>query len=267
MNAMPRYIGKYMTKSLKDRTKTEQERIAIANKIADTEITNSELTRKLAVDILAAETMKLKGREKSAEDIAKLTKLESDVLAAESEKQIANAYRQTRINILLDKEAKEAAKDSADNSIAEAKREAEELKKIAEDFARSRMSDYQRQIQDIQDRESDLRRAGVAEVEIEKWKNEQLEKMQSEFDATRQAKEAEAFAQQIELLQLQEQLEIQAAESSISTEQELTDAKSKIALDYLAKKLAIMQEQAWLDGVLTEQEIANLKLVEGEIKL
>ncbi len=255
-----------LTKSLKDRTKTEQERIAIANKIADTEIANAELSRKLAVDILAAETMKLKGREKSAEDTAKLIELESNVLAAETEKQIANSQRQTRINILLDKESKEAAKDKVDTSIAEAEREAERLKQIADEFTRSRMSENDRQLLEIDERATELRAAGVKEVEINKWINDEIAKIEAAAKSEKMAKDAEAFANEVELLGLQEQLEIQAAESSIKTEQELADAKGRIALDYLAKKLAIMQEQAWLDDVLTEQEIANLKLVEGEIK-
>ena len=248
-----------LTKSLKDRTKSEQERIAIANKIADTEIASAELARKLAVDILAAEKMKLKGRELAAEDTAKLIELESNVLQAETEKQIANSQRQTRINILLDKEARDAAKESSDTSIADAEKEAERLKQIADDFARSRMADNDRRLLEIEERSAVLRKAGVAEVEIQKWKNEEIEKIDM-------AAKAEAFTRQVELLNGQEQLDIQAAQLSITNETELQNAKYQIALDFATKRLALMREQAMLDGILTEQEIQNLTKVENTIK-
>jgi hypothetical protein len=99
-----------LTKSLKDRTKTEKERIAIANKIADIEIKSTELTRKLAADTLAAETLKVKGRQLSSEEQAKFIQLEQDVKNAAFEADVARSQRQTRINILLEKQMQSTTK-------------------------------------------------------------------------------------------------------------------------------------------------------------
>jgi hypothetical protein len=163
---------------------------------------------------------------------------------------------------------KEAEKKAAIEAkeIEDAQKQAEALRVIAEEFMRSRMSDTDRQMLEIEERTAQLRKAGVDEAEITKWKNEEVAKIEAAAKAEQMAKDAEAFTKQIELLGLQEQLEVQAAETSIKNEKELADAKAKIELDYLAQKLAIMQKMAMLDGIATDEEIANLKLVEGEIK-
>ena len=128
------------------------------------------------------------------------------------------------------------------------------------------MSDTDRQLLEIGEKANVLRAAGVEEVAITKFINDEVKKIEDAARAEKLAKDSEAFTKQIELLGLQEQIEVQAAETSIKNEKELSDAKGKIALDYLAPKLAIMQKMAMLDGIATEEEIANLKLVEGEIK-
>lgn len=122
-----------LTKSLKDKTKSEQERIGIANKIADLEIANSELNKKLAKDYLITEQLRLKGRTKSAEDEAKLIELESNLKDAADEADIARAQRQTRINILLEKEKTENVR--AEN-VKRRELKLEELKSIEDTLAK-----------------------------------------------------------------------------------------------------------------------------------
>ena len=93
-----------LTKSLKDRTKTEQERIKIANEAADLEIAGFKMKEELAQNELANETLRLKGKEKTAEEEAKLIDLQTKVFIAGEEQKTTAAQRQTRINILLQKE-------------------------------------------------------------------------------------------------------------------------------------------------------------------
>jgi hypothetical protein len=121
-----------LTKSLKDRTKTEQERIDIANKIADKEIQSAELTRKLAAEVLAAEQMKLKGKKLSAEEEARLIELDQEVKNAAAEAEVTRAQRQTRINILLEKEAKSTSKSVVDSTKDQVKAAEEAAKRLAE---------------------------------------------------------------------------------------------------------------------------------------
>lgn len=115
-----------LEKTLKDRTKSEQERIAIANQIADLEIQNAARREKLAKQELANEQLRLKDKTLSGEEEAKIIELNTQVFIAGEEAKTAAAQRQTRINILL---AKEEAREKI-----EAKKEEVKAIKEAEDL-------------------------------------------------------------------------------------------------------------------------------------
>jgi hypothetical protein len=248
-----------LTMALKDKTKSEQERIAIANKIADLEIESANMAMKLAKEQLAAEELMLKGKKLSADEQAKLIELRSRVSEAASEQEITNSQRATRINVLLEKEKQAEAKITTDKSIAEAEREAERLKKIADDFVRSRMTERDRRELEIEERTASLRQAGVDEVEINKWRTEEIERIE------RTSAEAR-FTQEIELIAGRERLEIEAAQFAIKNTEDLEREKQRIQLKYAQERIAAMRASAMLDGVLTEQEQQNLQLVENQIR-
>ena len=94
----------------------------------------------------------------------------------------------------------------------------------------------------------------------------QIKKLESEKAAIDRAAKAEAFTNQIELLNGQEQLDVQSAELSISNEEELQNKKYQIALDYANQRLALMDKMSMLDGVATDKEIQNLERVRNTIK-
>jgi hypothetical protein len=125
-----------LTKSLKDKTKEEKERIAIANKIADLEISNSKKTKLAAEEALRIEKLKLKDRKLSGEQQAKLIELESDVQQAADEEKTISAQRQTRINILLEKEKTDNLRGQAKTREQIYAEEQNRLNKIADENAR-----------------------------------------------------------------------------------------------------------------------------------
>jgi hypothetical protein len=224
--------------------KIAERKLALKRQLEEIKTTGAEET-KLRTDL-----------EKIAlNDIENIRKEESDKRKAELDKAKEERQKEFEKKQAIDDKEKEAAKKQADD-----------LRKIAEDFMREQMDDTDRQLLDIGKRANAARAAGIKEVDITTFINEEVKKIEDAARAEKLAKDTEAFTKQIELLGLQEQIEVQAAETSIKNEKELTDAKGKIALDYLAQKLAIMQKMAMLDGIATEEEIANLKLVEGEIK-
>jgi hypothetical protein len=106
-----------LTKSLKDRTKSEKERIAIANEAADLEIAGFKIKEDLAKQELANEQLKLKGKKLSAEEEAKIIELQTKVFIAGEEQKTTAAQRQTRINILLQKEITNNLKAETDKRI------------------------------------------------------------------------------------------------------------------------------------------------------
>lgn len=153
-----------LTKSLKDKTKSEQERIKIANDIANLEEKNSALQEQKAQRTLDIENQKLKGLSLNAEQQAKLIQLQSDLEAAQDSKKEIAAQRQTRINILLEKQATDNLKKSKEEqlSIIELNNRqilelsnqlAEELlkgqKKINEDFENENKRHHAKQYTDI----------------------------------------------------------------------------------------------------------------------
>lgn len=187
-------------------------------------------------------------------DIENIRKEESDKRKAESDKANEERKKEFEKKQAIDAKEKEAAKKQAD-----------ELKEIADDFMMSQMSETDRQLLEIGKKANVLKAAGVEEVAITKFINDEVKKIEDTAIAEKLAKDAEAFNKQIELLGLQEQIEVQAAETSIKNEQDLANAKGEIALGYLNKKLAIMEQLAMLDKNMTDEEKANIDLIKGAI--
>lgn len=108
----------------------------------------------------------------------------------------------------------------------------------------------------------------ISAIDEEKYAKQLAEraKYEAELAEMDRAAKAEAFTRQVELLNGQEQLDIEAAEFEIQNETELQNRKYQIALEYAQKRMELMREEAMLDGVLTEQEKQNLQSVENEIK-
>lgn len=116
-----------LTRSLKDRTKTEQERIKIANQIADLEVSNAKKLAGLRQAELNALDLQNKNRTLSGEEQAKRIEKQGEVEVAALQAVTAENQRQTRINILLEKEATQAAKE---NNEVKSKVRQEELKSL-----------------------------------------------------------------------------------------------------------------------------------------
>lgn len=255
-----------LTKSLKDRTKSEQERIKIANTIADLEIENSKRSKKLAQDELDAEALRLKGRTKSAEDEAKLIELSSNVKQAAAEVDIANSQRQTRINILLEKEQRTAI-------IKEKKDSSAELLKLQEEFL---LSEREKIEKGFDDKAAVITGNSEKEIQllaaINTAKEAALTKFDTEAEAKRIAAEEKAIAdrfaiaskalnEQTALNQTLLENELKAVDLSVASEQDKANRKNEINLKYLEQQLKLAVELANIDNELTDQEIANIEKV------
>lgn len=267
-----------LTKSLKDRTKSEQERIKIANTIADLEIENSRRSRKLAEDELAAESLRLKGRTKSAEDEAKLIDLTSKVKQAAAEENIANSQRQTRINILLDKEEKKALSDSRDKEAQERAKYLADIAKLQEEF---NLSEREKLAKSYQDKINLIKGNNAQELAlidtIGKAKEQALKKFdedakkrrqdeQKKFDDELKAIQTKQFNDAIQFNQKQAELDQQAVDLSVASEEEKAARKRDIQLRALEEQLALTKEFLGKDGVITKEEQQALDAIEQQIK-
>jgi hypothetical protein len=297
----------------KDRTKTDEERLAIvakANKLEqeyfnasvaridkDVKAREAEFMRKNKITeaemrILAegttAQALALRerlesGAQYSEDELAQLqdklverAKLEGESLVLQEK--LANRTNQLQSEMekerqaISDKESADRAKAQAEREkeaekraaiaakeLADAQAQAAKMREIAEAFTRERMSESDRMAFDIEERAEVLRNAGVAEVEINKWILEQIE------TAERESKEAR-LNEEIGLIQGREQLELSAAEVAIKNTEQLEVEKAKIQIKYAGQRIAALREAAMLDGILTEQELNNIQLLENAIK-
>ena len=269
-----------LTKSLKDKTKSEKERIAIANKIADMEIGNTKLSAKLAQDELNIEKLKLKGRSQSAEDEAKIITLQSKVRQAISEQDIANSQRQTRINILLEKEATKALKDNKDEQIKILEQHQKDVEKLNEEFNLSEREKLNKTFQDKIDLlNSDNEKELALQIKINNERNEALAKFDEEANKKIEAQQkkvadeqkainAKQFNEQIEQNKRTLDLELEAVDLSVGTEAEKVARKKEIQLKYLEEQLALTKSflkedtQANIDAI-TKIENAIAKVRQG----
>jgi len=269
-----------LTKSLKDKTKTEKERIAIANKIADLEIGNTKLSAKLAQDELNTEKLRLKGRTQSAEDEAKIITLQSKVRQAISEQDIANSQRQTRINILLEKEATKALKDNKDEQSKNIEQHNKDVQALNDEFNLSEREKLNKKYQDkIDVLNSDNEKELALQIKINNERNEALAKFdedaQKKIEAqkkknaeTEKAINAQKFNDKIEQNKRSLDLELEAVDLSVGTEEDKARRKREIQIKYFEQQLAITKEflkedtQANIDAI-TKIENALKRLREG----
>ena len=125
-----------LTKTLKDKTKSEQERIKIATQIADLEIDAINNLIMAKSKELEAEKQRTKGLQLSGQERAALRKLEGELEVQRLEKENAEKQKQTRINILLEKEITANKKAESKTREEIAQEEAKRLNDIANENAR-----------------------------------------------------------------------------------------------------------------------------------
>lgn len=266
-----------LTKSLKDKTKTEKDRIAIANKIADLEIGNTKLSAKLAQDELNTEKLRLKGRTQSADDEAKIITLQSKVRQAIAEQDIANSQRQTRINILLEKEATKALKDNKDEQLKIIEQHNKDVQALSDEFDLSEREKLNKKYQDKIDLlNSDNEKELALQIKINNERNEALKKFdednQKKIEAqkkknaeTEKAINAKTFNDKIEQNKRSLDLELESVDLSVGTEQEKANRKRDIQLKYLEEQLALTREFFGADGKVTQEELDGITKIENAI--
>lgn len=259
--AINEQLVKSLEFQLKDKSKTEQERIAIAKQIADIEIENAGKQVQAAQELLEAEQLKLKGRTLSAEEEARLSKLETDVKIAESEKQITQQQKQTRVNNLLLKEESGARKEISDERLAA------ELQALQNEDALSQQRlDARKKIIDEEvqqaligaEKGSNEEKLALAKAEQEK------QALQDEFDRAKLENEAANLQEELDNLEefsaqrVAKELELIDKETQIKllSVQKGSDAERRLLEDAQEQKDDIILE-ARAQSVLKQVEALN----------
>jgi len=249
---------KSLEKSLKDRTKSEQERIKIANEVADLEIANSKRRESLAQQELENEQLRLKGKTLSGEEEAKLIELQTAVYVEQSNVQIDEAQRNTRINILLDKEQKESSKEKTDSIVGDLKRRQEEEDKALiarensiqkeEERRRKELEGYDERVSKVDEFTSSLSNAVSQQEKLDKEEQTENEK---DYNA------------QIEKGNKSKQREIDINQARLGTFAQLS--QTLVLLAGKNKELAIagiaLERATAISQIISNTGIANAKAV------
>lgn len=256
---------------LKDKTKEEKERIAIANKIADIEIKNADLLVKKNEELLKAEQLRLKGRSKTAAEQNKLEQIQADVDNARLEKETINAQRQTRINILLEKEKTDNLRGQAKTREQIYAEEQNRLNKLAEKGINDERIIRQLEIDlmadglekelrlfDLQSeqREKQLYDAGASEIKIAEWRNAEIAKIEARYSGKKIAdKEATNRQIQEQEQKLQDELIAQADRAA----QAQADADMKMINNIVSFVTDALSQAAQLVNAFADQNIEALE--------
>jgi DNA repair exonuclease SbcCD ATPase subunit len=269
---------KNLEKSLKDKTKSEKERIQIAEDIAALEVQNAKLAQENAEKELAAEKLKLDGKRLSAEEKARLTKLEGAVEEARIEADIALSQKQTRINILLQKEQTASFKAEKKQQGETEEEYQKRIEALRNEFL---LSEREKIAKSFEDKLKGLDSTNAKELEIitaienqkiaklkefDDKQKEQIEKFEAEkIEAIIKARQEENKKELVELeLALFDQLN--ALEGNKEAQQKAIDAFNK---ERSAKQIAFLQNETKiineeLSNILSDEEktALNARLLE-----
>jgi len=102
--------------------------------------------------------------------------------------------------------------------------------------------------------ERELKASGIAQVDIERIKQKGINDITEKFNQ-------EQINNQLSLNDTLLQNELAAVDNSVATEQEKAKRKAEINLRYVEQQLALAQQLADIDGVLTAQELANIEKI------
>ena len=147
-----------LAKTLKDRTKSEQERIKIAEQVANLEIDALNKLQQAKQAELQATNLQNKDRKLSGEERANVIKLQLELEQLAEEKNTAEKQKQTRINILLDKQLTDSKKTEVERriniGIAETKAFENAIKKQQEEEDKAKQTREERELAAIVKREN-----------------------------------------------------------------------------------------------------------------
>lgn len=205
-----------------------------------------------------------KGKEDAVKKMTELSKQEKEAAekaAKESEKALEEGFKKERD--LIDQKA-ELQKAQAEIEIANAEERAARIAFIE----REALFEKLRSIEDetaAYTASADM----VGSVDEEKYAKQLAEraKYEAQLAAIDREAKADEFNREMELLQGREELANQQAEIEIENVEQRELEKQKIALKFLNERLAIMEQSAMLDDVLTDREIQNLQRVRNEIEI
>jgi len=251
---------------------TAKERKAATDEI----LKNTADLQKLEEDIVSKKIQELKLTQSQNITDRKGNKELQDLEAELIKVRDAGKDKQLQLIKILNKEEKSATKEKTADANKAAKEEEDRLNKIAEKNAfleelriKTLLSGQEQEEALFQlafeKRFEDLVALNLSEKQIEEIKQKELKAIRDKYSAEDKAAKDKEFNDKIAFNQKELELELNAVDLSVGTEEQKAKRKAEIQIAALEEQLRLTKEFLGADGIITEEEKQGIKAIEQAI--
>jgi hypothetical protein len=270
---------------LMNKKKSDAERLQAAKEIIRLETENANTRIKIAEDEVKAEKLRLKNSTLSADDKKKLAQLEANVIREQANQESAIRKAQIETDKILFGDREELSKESAakrkaiqDAEIAEQKRYLDNLEKLNDEFLLSEREKLNKSFQDKLDtiigqsdseialREAIAKKQSDALIKFDEDAEKKRQDNQKRIESEIIASNAKSFNDAIAANKRKLDLDLEAVDLSVATEEQKAERKRMIQLESLQAQLELTRKFVGPAGSATQEELDGIKKIENAIE-
>jgi hypothetical protein len=258
-------IAKRASSTAKERKAATDE---ILKNTADLQKLEEDIVRKKIQELKLTQSQNITDRKGNKE----LQDLEAELIKVQD----AGKDKQLQLIKILNKEEKSATKEKTADANKAAKDEEDRLNKLAdrnaflEELRIKTLLSGQEQEEALfqlafEKRFEDLVALNLSEKQIEEIKQKELKAIRDKYSAEDKAKKEQEFNNKIAFNQKELELELNAVDLSVGTEEQKAKRKAEIQIAALEEQLRLTKEFLGADGIITEEEKQGIKAIEQAI--
>jgi hypothetical protein len=251
---------------------TAKERKAATDEI----LKNTADLQKLEEDIVKKKIEALKLSQSQNITDRKGNKELQDLQAELIKVQDAGKDKRLQLIKILNKEEKSATKEKTADANKAAKDEQDRLNNLADRYAfleelriKTLLSGQEQEEAlfelAFEKRFEDLVALNLSEKQIEEIKQKELKAIRDKYSAEDKAKKEQEFNDKIAFNQKELELELNAVDLSVGTEEQKAKRKAEIQIAALEEQLRLTKEFLGADGVITKEELQGITAIEQAI--
>jgi hypothetical protein len=258
-------IAKRASSTAKERKAATDE---ILKNTADLQKLEEDIVSKKIQELKLTQSQNITDRKGNKE----LQNLEAELIKVRD----AGKDKQLQLIKILNKEEKSATKEKTADANKAAKDEEDRLNKLAEKNAfleelriKTLLSGQEQEEALFQlafeKRFEDLVALNLSEKQIEEIKQKELKAIKDKYSAEDKAAKDKEFNDKIAFNQKELELELNAVDLSVGTEEQKAKRKAEIQIAALEEQLRLTKEFLGADGIITEEEKQGIKAIEQAV--
>jgi hypothetical protein len=258
-------IAKRASSTAKERKAATDE---ILKNTADLQKLEEDIVSKKIQELKLTQSQNITDREGNKE----LQDLEAELIKVRD----AGKDKQLQLIKILNKEEKSATKEKTADANKAAKDEEDRLNKLAdknaflEELRIKTLLSGQEQEEALfelafEKRFEDLVALNLSETQIEEIKQKELKAIRDKYSAEDKAAKDKEFNDKIAFNQKELELDLNAVDLSVATEEEKARRKAEIQIEALEEQLRLTKEFLGADGIITKEELQGITAIEQAI--